>query len=374
MLVALPALALISIACGNIAQPKGWASPVVADGTLLIAHRDDLYAYDAATLEPQWRFPSGDIKHGDIVALYGTPATANGTVFVPTYDGKLFAVNLDDGSPVWAGPFKTGGPLVGGILVQNGTVYFGSSDGHLYAVDADSGTEKWTFKTAKEIWSTPVIVGDALYVTSLDGKLYVLDAAGGQLRWSFKTDAGVAASPLVDDANGRVYVGGFDARLRGIDLQTHDETWVVKANNWFWSRPALEGGKLFAPSMDHHVYAVDSATGNDAWDFKAGDEILAAPVSIGANLYVVDRGGNVYAIDQSTGEAAFDAPLDVGGSVLSDLIVMDYKGSSTLVVLTTGGKAVLVNPDTLKIVREFQVGGGPVAAATGTVSPTDSGG
>lgn len=376
MLLALPALAFISIACGDIAQPKGWASPVVVDGTLLVAHRDDLYAYDADTLEPQWRFPapSGNIKHSDIVALYGSPAVMDGTVFLPTYDGTLFAIDLANGSPVWVAPFKTGGPLVGGVLALAGTVYFGSSDGHLYAVDADSGTEKWSFKTDKEIWSTPVIAGDALYVTSLDGRLHVLDAAGGQERWSFKTDAGVAASPVVDDANGRVYVGGFDARLRAIDLETYAETWVVKAKNWFWSRPVLEGDTLFAPSMDHHVYAVDSATGSDVWDFKAGAEVLATSVSIGGNLFVVDRDSNVYAIDESTGEAAFDAPLDVGGSVLSDLIVMDYQGSPTLVVLTTGGRAILIDPDTLQIVREFQLGGGPIAAPTATAPATDNGG
>jgi outer membrane protein assembly factor BamB len=211
-------------------------------------------------------------------------------------------------------------------------------------------------------------------VTSLDGKLYVLDAAGGQERWSFETDAGVAASPVVDDENGRVYVGGFDARLRAIDLETQEELWVVKAKNWFWSRPALEGGTVFAPSMDHHVYAVDSATGSDVWDFKADAEILAAPVSIGTNLYVADRNGDVYAIDQSTGEAAFDAPLDVGGSVLSNLVVMDYNGSQTLVVLTTGGRAVLVDPDTLQVVDEFQIGGGPIAAPTATAAATGDGG
>jgi outer membrane protein assembly factor BamB len=376
LLLALPALALLSIACGDIAQPKGWASPVVVDGTLLVAHRDDLYAYDAETLEPQWRFPppSGNIDHGDIVALYGTPAVLDGTVFLPTYDGTLFAIDIATGAPVWIAPFETDGPLVGGVLAQDGTVYFGSSDGYLYAVDAGSGTEKWSFKTDKEIWSTPVIVGDALYVTSLDGKLYVLDVAGGEERWSFETDAGVAASPVIDDANGRIYLGGFDARLRAIDIDTRDELWVVKAKNWFWSRPVLDGDTVFAPSMDHHVYAVDSATGNDVWDFNAGAEVLATSVSIGAKLFVADRDGNVYAIDKSTGETAFDAPLDLAGSVLSDLLVMDYQGAPTLLVLTTGGRASLVDPDTLQIVREFQLGGGSIALPTSTAPATDNGG
>lgn len=359
-LLALSVLGFLAAGCGRIATPKGWASPVLNDGQLVLAHRKDLFSYDAASLAPQWKFPTGDIKGSDIVALYGTPAIADGTVFVPTYDGTLYALNADTGAPLWAAPFKTDGPLVGGVAVANGTVYFGSSDGKLYGVDARTGKQKWPpFKTDKEIWSTPVVVGDNVYLTSLDSKLYVLDAATGQERWSFETGAGVAATPVVDEAAGRVYVGGFDARLRAVDLGTHEQLWAIKAGNWFWSRPLVDSGMVYAPALDHKVYAVNATTGADAWDepFGTHTEVLAAPIVVGDVLFIADRDGTVYGIDKQTGIPAFDEPLKLGATVLSDPLLLEDGGSTVLAVLTTGGDLFLIDPDTLKTLRQITITG-----------------
>ncbi len=85
-LLALVLLGLAAIACGRLAKPAGWASPVASGDLLLIAHKDKLFALDAETLAPRWAFPSEAEAGGDDikpVALYGTPAVAGDTVFVP---------------------------------------------------------------------------------------------------------------------------------------------------------------------------------------------------------------------------------------------------------------------------------------------------
>ena len=360
LLLGLAVLGAFAVGCGNVASPKGWASPALSDGQLVLAHRKDLFSYDASTLTPQWKFPTGDIKGGDVVALYGTPAIADGAVFVPTYDGTLYALNAETGAPLWAAPFETDGPLVGGVTVANGTVYFGSSDGKLYAVDAETGEERWpAFKTDKEIWSTPVIAGDSLYLTSLDSNLYVLNAATGQERWSFETDAGVAATPVVDEAAGRVYVGGFDARLRAIDLETHEEIWSIKAGNWFWSRPLVDGGIVYAPSLDQKVYAVSAATSEKEWakPFATEAEVLAAPIVVGDVVFIADRDGNLYGLDKQTGIPAFAERLKLGATVLSDPILLESDGATVLGIVTTGGDLFLVDPETLQTLRQIRLTG-----------------
>ena len=42
--------------------------------------------------------------------------------------------------------------------VADGMVYFGSFDGYLYAVDLNAGLEKWKFKCQSWVYSSPTVV------------------------------------------------------------------------------------------------------------------------------------------------------------------------------------------------------------------------
>lgn len=352
-------LALIGIACGAVAKPEGWASPALGDDLVLVSHKDELFALNAETLDPEWAFPgaTGD-KDIDPVALYGAPVRMNGTVFVPTYDGKLYAIDATNGTLVWQEPFETDGPLIGGVTASADTVYFGSDDGNVYAVDVDTGIERWSFKTDDSIWSTPRLAGRALYVTSQDGRLYALDTNGNEL-WSFKTGAGIVASPVVDEAAGLVYVGGIDARLRAIDLETHEEQWSVKAGNWFWADPHVSKGVVYAGSLDKKVYAVDAATGERPWPeaFSAESSVRSKVAIVDDDLLVFDRDGRVYQLDPATGEPKSQAPLELGGDVLSDPLVVagETPADSEVLVVTTDGELVRIDPETLTVIGRQQL-------------------
>jgi len=352
-------LSLAGIACRSLAEPQGWASPTIGDDLLFVAHKDELFALEAETLDPKWGFPdaTGD-DDIDPVALYGTPARMNGTVFVPAYDGNLYAVDAANGALVWQEPFETDGPLIGGVAVSEDTVYFGSDDGKVYAVDVESGIERWSFKTGDGIWSTPSLVESTLYVTSQDGRLYALDTLGNEL-WSFKTDAGIIASPVVDEAAGLVYVGGIDSKLRAIDLETHEERWSVKAGNWFWADPHVNEGVVYAGSLDKKVYAVDAETGERPWaeSFSTDSPVRSAVAVVNDDLLVFDRDGRVYQLDPATGEAKSQAPLELGGHVLSDPLVIagETPGDAEVLVVTTDGELVRIDPETLNVLGRQQL-------------------
>ena len=67
-----------------------------------------------------------------------------------------------------------------------GTVYVGSYDKKLYAINGKTGVKLWEFKTGGTVSSSPTIgTGGTLYVGSYDKKLYAI-----------KTDSkGLAKSP-----------------------------------------------------------------------------------------------------------------------------------------------------------------------------------
>ena len=116
MLAVLVGLALLTQACAGVASPKGWASPVGGESLLLAAHRDSLLALEGDTLTTLWEFPA-DGSDVDVDALYGTPAVSTGTVYLPGYDGKLYALDLETGVPRWTEAFDTEERLIGAVEV-----------------------------------------------------------------------------------------------------------------------------------------------------------------------------------------------------------------------------------------------------------------
>ena len=372
-------LALLASACTGLASPRGWASPVLVvsddpeqEDLLLVPHRDELFALGTAELSPLWAFPQANVDDGvDVDALYGTPAVMGETVFVPGYDGLLYAVGIagDERGTVRPGwPFETDGHLVGGVTLSEDTVYFGSSDGNVYALDAETGLERWPlpFETGEAVWSTPTLSGDTLYVTSLDGHLYALDAKTGIERWSFPTGAGIASSPVVDEDAGRVYIAGFDSQLRAIDLDSHEQIWSLKADNWFWTRPLLADGVIYAGSLGSKVYAADTATGDLVWPqpFETESQIRSTPVIAGGQLIIIDQDGNVHGIDLENGTASATTPPIIDSDVVVDPVVLvsddtaDGEPVEEVLFTTTGGELIRMNATTLQVVDRRRLAGG----------------
>ena len=326
---------------------------MLSGNVLLAAHRDELFAFEIDGFEARWTFPLEHQKDDiDPVALYGTPAVADGAVFVPTHDNTLYAVDIESADELWS--FETDGALIGGAVVANGIVYFGSDDGNIYALNAETGRQEWQpFETGDKVQSTPAVAAGILYVTSLDGVLYALDAQTGDELWSFETDGGIPSPPVVDEAAGLVYVAGFDQRLRAIGIESHEEVWSVKAGNWFWTTPLVSNGVVYAGSLDGKVYAIETDTGAELWrePYETEAPIRAAPVIAGGKLIVVDRDGNVHGIDPAEGIDASNGFLPLGDDVLADpLVVQPAEGGETVLFVTSAGDLVQVDPETLALV------------------------
>ena len=89
------------------------------------------------------------------------------------------------GTPIWE--FKTAGEVFSSPAIgADGTIYVGSKDGKVYALDGKSGDKLWAFETRGKVYSSPAIGSDGtVYVGSGDNKLYAI-----------KTDSkGLAKSP-----------------------------------------------------------------------------------------------------------------------------------------------------------------------------------
>ena len=67
-------------------------------------------------------------------------------------------------------------------------IYISSLDTHVYAIDQATGKEKWKFKSALPIASSPAIADGNLFFVSSTGALAALDLATGKPKWVFVAD------------------------------------------------------------------------------------------------------------------------------------------------------------------------------------------
>lgn len=190
-----------------------------------------MYGHDAArshrTSEPlphggdgklhlQWAY-----SFGERVEIEVQPVVANGVVYIGVMNGKMYALDADDGSVVWA--FQSGGPIPHTAAVMDGRVFFGSLDGKLYALSSAGGSLEWAYTTGGPIYSAPAVVDDTLYFGSTDGYLYALNTNNGALRWRYQTGGPVVTSPAV--ANNRVYFGSEDLVARCLNATSGSLVW-----------------------------------------------------------------------------------------------------------------------------------------------------
>ncbi|MFH0777825.1 MAG: PQQ-binding-like beta-propeller repeat protein [Candidatus Eisenbacteria bacterium] len=212
------------------AYPTGWcvfSSPAIGpDGAIYFGSKDEhLYVLeDSLTYcKLRWKYATGQFYDGHLVdsspaigpdgTLYvGTdPYGAYGKTPVPV-DTVFFAVK-PDGSLKWKFAMEDGAessPAIG----PDGTIYVGSYDGNLYAIrdEGSAGVLEWSFPTRGPVDGSPTVDGcGTIYFGSRDSTLYALNP-DGTLRWAFPAGAGIECSPTIDE-NGILYVGTFDGSL-----------------------------------------------------------------------------------------------------------------------------------------------------------------
>jgi outer membrane protein assembly factor BamB len=151
-------------------------------------------------------------------AVTGALVMSEGTLYVTSWDGNVYAMDPLTGVPRWT--FDAGGliGLPGGVVATgDGRVCFGTTSAEVFCVHTADGSLDWqrTVGTLGDaVWSPPAIANGRLYVSvasladqpCVPGRLVVLDLATGDPAWSLQTvpdavcstDTGVACTTDAD--------------------------------------------------------------------------------------------------------------------------------------------------------------------------------
>lgn len=317
-------------------------TPAYADGGLFVCGYDDtVYRVSADTGDVVWEFPL-DAPSTVYGAGYGppSPVVTSDLVFVPTAVG-LYAIEPDSGEPRWTRRISSGEK---GVLthpaVEDGRVVVGEWTGAISVEAENAGIRAYDAATGEHLWSndpetrpdgidrirdTPAVTSDAVYVTSERGEVHRLDAATGEFVWTHSLDDDWLASGVtVTDSVGCLHV---DESILALDIDTGDVTWRRSIDRLSSSlRPAAGRGRVYTTVGDE-VWALDSATGERRW---------RQPGSSGP--YTAVAGGAVYAAGAKS-VVAIEAADEDGVQRRQT----GTKGNETLVAIGAGLAIVLGN-------------------------------
>lgn len=179
-------------------QCSGQVRGVVEGDVLVVGSSSgSVYALCAADGSLAWRAET----QGEV---WGSPVVSDGTVYVGSQDGHLYAISLDRGTPRWSQAFKAGGAIVAQPLVVDGKVFFGALDGKVYALDAESGGPVWRepFDGGNWFWAGVIGDGESLYAVTVKGRVVALDPATGAMRWETNLNAMVISTPVLAQKQG----------------------------------------------------------------------------------------------------------------------------------------------------------------------------
>lgn len=365
------AIALIATACGGIAQPQGWSTPLIDDGRVFyFPHSDELAAAalaPAGTASVEWTFPNDslpDEKDIDISAVYGDVLEIDGILYMAGWEGEVYAVNATTGRLTWTTRDRVDltGSIVAGLTAYGDRLFVATTEGHLYVLNRADGSKAdgWPedgIEFPKGIWATPVLRGEILYVATMNGEVHAIRAADGTSAWAvpYKADTGaIAEIALLDDSV--LFVPTVGKRVYLIDPNTGLEAYpTITTKDWVWTRPAVDGSVVYFGDFSGTMHAVDITTGQHIWEVSTDNKIKAAPAIVGDTVVVADRGPAVTFLDKATGaQRGNRIPLANAGTVRANVVA----NGNVAFILTTNGKLFRAEPERLAVV-EVPVAGVP---------------
>ena len=208
-----------------------YSSPTLFDTLVVFGSYDGkVYAVDKEDGQMVWEFDPGTGGK-----FYSSPTIAGSRVYIGSFDNKMYALKINDGSQLWSYP--TQGIIQSSPISYGGFTIFGSNDGTLYCVDS-FGVETWKVKTNDRIVSSPYAYQQVIYVGSYDYSIYAINIIDGTIRWQFPTKALNKSTPMV--YNNRLYVGSHEKQLFCLDPDKGDEIWKQNINGLIESSPVVD--------------------------------------------------------------------------------------------------------------------------------------
>jgi outer membrane protein assembly factor BamB len=274
----------------------------------------------------------------------GGTAFDNGTLFVTTGFGDVYALDARNGKQLWKISLDV--PIVNAPVANGGRVFVSSEDNHFYALAESDGRKLWDHQGITEsagiLESTSAAVaGDYVIAPYTSGELYALNVVDGKAAWSemlTRTGQQTALSEL-DDIAGRpvvdrdmVYAISHSGVMVAININSGERAWSRDLGGI--QTPWAAGDVLYVLTIDSRLICLQRKDGKVRWihqlprwedeESKGGPIVWNGPVLVSDRLIVTSSNGRAYSISPYTGaltgkteipDGAYIAPVVANGTL-----------------------------------------------------------
>ena len=161
---------------------RGTSTPVVIGEKVLAGFSDGrLVGLDRATGELLWEttiaVPHGRTDLERLVDIDGLFQATDDIVYVSSFQGRVAAVSVTDGSVLWVRDMSS----YTGLAMGKDQVYITDVESKVWALDGRTGATLWRQdKLMGRELSTPAVLGDTVVVADYDGYVHWLSSEDGQ--------------------------------------------------------------------------------------------------------------------------------------------------------------------------------------------------
>jgi outer membrane protein assembly factor BamB len=309
------------------------SSPIVAQGTIYVSTiTGRIFALNPSQKKIKWHLNVGS-------PIVSSPLLHNGILVAATYDswikgtsftGKnfLFGIDTDGGKQIW-GYEIPGDVFSSPCLIDDMIIVVGSINNAVYALEGYSGNIRWKLETGGEVWSSPSYNGNEIFIGSDDGFVYCLDI-DGKLLWKTKLNGKIrSSSPCLsfdEDQRPSVFIGTYNGGMFCLNQSTGVIRWSKQITKPVMASPAIIKDKAFFAASDKRIYCFQVKDGSSIWHFETGDKIWSSPSisEYDGVMFFGSLDSHIYGIDIHTGRQTWKFPtmnmVDSSAAIASSMM------------------------------------------------------
>jgi outer membrane protein assembly factor BamB len=278
------------------------------DLVYFIDEHGKLFALDIENGSEYWSVPLSVESHSK-----GPVGVDDGLVFALQHgdEGKVLAFDGQNGEEIWDSSF---GPIRHGDhpIARDGVVYFEAISpdtlmASLVAADAASGVTLWEFQAGSNVVTTPILGDDLVYIGVYDydeasvksRHVYAIDITTGRNRWKYPSDLDLSGEFGLDNKN--LYIGMDGGVVQARKAATGEPAWTARVGQ-LSNSPSAVAGLVFVGNKDGEFIALDAGDGSQVWSLSVGSPVLTQAALYKDIIYFGTNEGYMYAVDARTGE------------------------------------------------------------------------
>lgn len=153
--------------------------------------------------------PKGRSDIQRMADISADPVVSNGIVYAVGYQGRLAALSLTNGNPIWEKDVSS----YAGLSANQDTLFVSDSSGHIWAIAKRTGQTLWEQAELEgRMLTKPVLWGDKFVVGDNDGYLHWFSMKDGQYLTRVQLDSkGIETAPVLMD--GALYALGKGGKI-----------------------------------------------------------------------------------------------------------------------------------------------------------------